>query len=219
MRIDARIDDLLNSINIICILTFFILEVLVDHILSPQADSKRRDDFIDNSFGSKFSPNASIGYFDTAEIPHGLYKTACNLFENSFFTYSLVKSLTVRKTIVPTFVFLSISVFAYYGFKQVPLALSVLQILFSAIILGDLIKHLILIAQLNIIHDAWINLFQLQDFKLDTDKYKALIYRYWLQYETLHARIPAGIPENVFSKLNPKLTQEWADMKTRYNIK
>ena len=114
---------------------------------------------------------------------------------------------------------LSIIVFAYYGFKQVPLALSVLQILFSAIILGDLIKHLILIAQLNIIHDAWINLFQLQDFKLDTDKYKALIYRYWLQYETLHARIPAGIPENVFRKLNPKLTQEWADMKTRYNIK
>jgi hypothetical protein len=113
---------------------------------------------------------------------------------------------------------LSIAVFAYYGFKQVPFGLSLLQALFSATLLGELVRHFILMVRLHTIHDAWITLFQNQDFKSNTDKYKTLIYRYWLQYETLHSRIQAGIPDKVFNKFNSKLTQEWANIKTRYNI-
>jgi hypothetical protein len=218
LEIDLSIDDLLNTMNIICISLFFVLEIVVEYILVPQADSKRRDDFIDNAFGSTFSTNASIGYFDTDEIQPGLYKAATNLFENSFFTYSLVKAITVRKTVLPALVLLSIAVFAYYGFKQVPFGLSLLQALFSATLLGELVKHFILMVRLHDIHDSWITLFQYQDFKSDTDKYKTLIYRYWLQYETLHSRIQANIPDKVFNKLNSKLTQEWNSIKTRYKI-
>ena len=218
LEIDLTMEDLLNTMNIICIALFFVLEIIVEYILVPQADNKRRDDFIDNSFGSAFSTTASEGYFDTDEMQPGLYKAATNLFENCFFSYSLVKANTVRKTIVPTLVLLSIMVFAYYGFKQVPFALSLLQALFSATLLGELVKHFILMIRLHAIHDTWITLFQNQDFKLNTDKYKTLIYRYWLQYETLHSRIQAGIPDSIFKKLNPKLTQEWNSIKIRYNI-
>ena len=159
-----------------------------------------------------------MGYYDSDEIQNGLYKVATNLFENSYFTYSLVKAITLRKTVLPSLVLLSIAVFAYYGFKQVPLGLSLLQILFSATLLGDLVKHFILMVRLHTIHDSWITLFQNQDIKSNTDNYKTLIYRYWLQYETLHSRIQAGIPDKVFKKLNAGLTQEWNNMKIRYNI-
>lgn len=217
-NLNLNIGDILSTINIIAICTFFILEVIVEQILIPQADNIRRDDFIDNSFGSTFSQTASVGYYDTDEINQGIYKAACNLFENCFFSYSLIKAITVKKLIAPAIVLTSIIISAYYGFKEVPFALSLLQALFSATLLGSLVKHLILMARLHTIQDSWINLFQIPNFKTDMSKYSSHIYRYWLQYEVLHGRIPANIPEILFKKYNPQLTQEWIEIKKRYKI-
>lgn len=215
----ANLKELISIVNVISILLFFILEIVIDFILFPQAEQKRRDDFIDNSFGSKFSPVNSIEYYDNEEVSHGLYKTAANLFENTFFTFSLVKELTLRKIILPSIVFISVWVFAYFGFRQVPIALSVLQILFSANILGNLIKHLILLNKLNNIQDSWISVFQHDDFKSHVSKYQSHIYRNWLQYEALLSRIQAGIPDKVFNNMNKTLTQEWQKIKIKYSIK
>jgi len=211
--------NLINIFNIIGISLFFILEVISDYILIPQADNKRRDDFIDNSFGSVFSPNNSIGYFDNDELSKGLYKASVNLFENCFFTYSLVKITTTKKIISPAIMLLFMLAFAYYGFKKdFPFALSVLQALFSANILGQLIKHLILLNRLTTIQDSWIALFQHIDIKTNTHKYQTSVYRLWLQYEALHSKINAGIPEKIYNKHNPPLTEEWKKMKSKYNI-
>ncbi len=209
----------IDILNMIGISIFFALELIRDYILIPLTDKKRRDDFIDNSFGSSFSTNSSVDYFDNEEVSQGLYKAAVNLFENCFFTLSLVKEVTLRRIIVPVVMLIFMVVFSYYGFEQVPFALSVLQALFSANILGGLIKHLILQAHLENIQNSWITLFQHSDLKSDTTKYYASIYRYWLEYESLHSRINAEIPEKVYKKYNPPLTAEWVRIKARYNIR
>lgn len=110
-------------------------------------------------------------------------------------------------------------ILAYYGIKEVPFALSVLQALFSANILGQLIKHIILLNRLSVILDNWILLFQNNDIKSNTYNYQSFIYRYWLQYETLHSKINAGIPEKIFKKNNSTLTIEWENLKSKHNIK
>ena len=214
-----NISDFINVLNIIGISSFFIIEIVIEFILLPQAYSKRRDDFIDNSFGSKFSTKNSIGYYDNDEIGKGLYKASVNLFENCFFTFSLAKIVTTSRILIPSLMLIAMSIFAYYGFKEVPFALSILQALFSANILGSLIKHLILINKLSAIQDSWIGLFQQEDFKNETFKYQTNIYRFWLQYETLHSKISAGIPNSVFDKHNDLLTKEWEEIKSKYNIK
>ncbi|MFT5964044.1 MAG: hypothetical protein ACI9L6_000769 [Flavobacterium sp.] len=214
----AKITDIINILNIIGISTFFLIEIVIEYILLPQADSKRRDDFIDNSFGSKFSPKNSIGYYDNDEIGKGLYKASVNLFENCFFTFSLAKIVTISRIVLPSIMLVAMAILAYYGFKEVPFALSILQALFSANILGLLIKHLILINKLSAIQDSWISLFQNINFKSETYKYQANIYRYWLQYETLHSKINAGIPNKIFNKNNELLTNEWVELKAKYNI-
>ncbi|MCD8411253.1 hypothetical protein [Tenacibaculum finnmarkense] len=216
--VPQKVTDILNVLNIIGIGLFFTIGILVEYIFLPQADSKRRDDFIDNSFGSKFSPKNSVEYYDNDEINLGLYKASVNLFENCFFTYSLSKIVTVSKIIIPTIILIVMLIISYYGFKEVPFALSTLQTLFSANILGVLIKHIILINKLSTIQDSWIQLFQNKDYKINTFKYQASIYRYWLQYETLHSKISAGIPDSVFQKNNESLTLEWERIKSQYNI-
>ncbi|WP_461638519.1 hypothetical protein [Labilibaculum euxinus] len=218
ITIPKEVTDIMNIVNIIGIGLFFTIGVLLEHILLPQADSKRRDDFIDNSFGSKFSPKNSIEYYDNDEVGIGLYKASVNLFENCFFTYSLSKIVTISKIIVPTIMLIVMLIISYYGFKEVPFALSILQTLFSANILGLLIKHIILINKLSVIQDFWIQLFQNEDYKTNTFKYQASIYRYWLQYEALHSKISAGIPDAVFQKNNEALTTEWGKIKSQYNI-
>lgn len=216
--IDINADDIISTSNIVAIGLTFVLELLVEFILVPQADSKRRDDFIDNSFGSSFSSTPSVGYYDNDEVKKGLYRASVNLFENCFFTYSLVKSVTLRKIIMPAVIMLTVAISAFYGFKQVPFALSLLQVLFSMNLLGELVKHCILLVKLHGIQDCWITLFQHEEYKTEVNKYVTSIYRYWLQYEALHSRIQAGIPDSHFKKLNDPLTKEWSEIKKRYNI-
>lgn len=217
-KIQWSFDELINVVNILAIVVFFSFDIIIEYFLVPQAENKRRDDFLDNSFGSNFTVKSSEQYFDTVNLDSGLYKAAANLFENSYFTYSVLKSVTTRKIIVPAIAFLAIFVFAYYGFRQAPFALSVLQVLFSANLLGGLIKHLVLIAKLNTLNDEWIGLFQQQDFKINISGYAPRVYRYWLRYETLLSRIQAAVPEIVFSRFNKQLTEEWSEIMKRYKI-
>lgn len=209
---------ILYTINIVCISFLFLTETINDFILIPLADNKRRDDFIDNSFGSKFSPLSSIGYYDNDNLHIGLYKAAVNQFENCFFTNSLISLITVSKIILPLLMTIILMVLAVYGFKEVPFALTILQALLSAKILQTLVKHCILLIKLPKVLDSWIILFQNEEFKNNTIKYQASVYRHWLQYETLHSNINAGISDRVFKTHNPLLTSKWEKIRIKYNI-
>ncbi|MGN6566810.1 MAG: hypothetical protein ACTHJ0_02595 [Flavipsychrobacter sp.] len=217
-KINWQIDDTLNILNIISILFFFILDNVNNLIIIPQAELKRRDDFVDNSFKSGFATSNSIGYFDNEEINYGFYKAAINLFQNCFFTYELTKKLTFPKIIIPAIAFITLLVFSYFGFKQVPFFLSLLQILLSANIAGVLIKHLILINRLQVIYDDCLTIFQYDDFNNTTQKYNPSIMRNWLRYEALLARLPLDIPDKLFNRHNSLLSDKWNKIKEKYNI-
>lgn len=215
---EYKIIDIINIINISCIGLFFIIETLNEFILLPLADNKRRDDFIDNSFGTKFSIKNSVGYYDNDDVELGIYKAAVNQFESCFYTYSLVKLSTISKIVIPSIILFSMTIFAYYGFSEVPFALTILQAFFSANILGNLIKHLILMNRLASIQDSWVELFQKENFKNDAAKYQPSILRYILLYETLNSKINANISSKIFNRHNSKLMSDWEDLKVKYNI-
>lgn len=218
ISLEYEIITIINIFNIIGIVIFFIIDILNEYILLPLADSRRRDDFLDNSFGSKFSIKNSIDYYDNQEVSRGIYKAAVNQFENCFFTFSLVKISTVSKIIIPSIMLTLMSIIAYFGFSEVPFALTILQAFFSVNILGNLIKHLILMNKLAMIQDSWLQLFQNVNLKQELSIYKPHILRYWLQYETLHAKINANISDKIFNDNNEKLIEEWNALKIKYNI-
>lgn len=214
----SMVKETIDLINILSILAYFVLEVIADFILVPDAEQKRRDDFIDNSFGTKYLLANSVDYYDNEEVPKGLYKAAVNLFENIFFTSFLIKKLTVRKIVLPALVLSSISVFAFYGFSNVPIALTVLQVFFSTQILGTLIKHLILLSQLESVLNMTIALFKHPDLNIKMSDYGADFYRIWLRYEMLINRMHPGIPDKIFKQHNAKLMEEWKNIKLRFSI-
>jgi hypothetical protein len=210
--------DIINVANMISIGVYFVLDATVNYVLIPQAENKRKDDFIDNSFGSTFSIVSSIEYYDNEEIGAGLYKGAVNLFQNCFFSASLMKAALPQKIVLPAIVLLGVMIMAYFGFKQFDWAVALLQTLFSVSILGGLIKDLILYYQLNSIQDMWVALFQNKDTKLNIASYHAQVYRYWLRYETLISWAQPDIPDTLYKRLNDPLTAEWQNLKIKYNI-
>ena len=210
----------INFLNILAICVFFGLEIISNYILIPKVDEIKMDDLIDNSFGSSFCTINSQGYFDNDELKIGLYKAAANLFEKCFFTYSLVRSTTIKKVIIPFIMLVLIAGLAVIGFKEVPFSLTFLQALLSSSILGSLIKHLILLNRLSAIQDSWIALYQNKDLKENINKYESFVYRYWLQYEKLLSKIYPGIAKKDFNSFQDKLNDEWNNViKVRYNIK
>jgi hypothetical protein len=210
--------DLLNIINIISICFLFILDIIIEFVLIPFANNKRIDDFIDNSLGSNFSQKKSINYYDNDKIEFGLYKVAVNLFENCFFSKSLLSKSYITKIIWPI-IFIIVLIFsAYTGFKNNPFALTILQTLLSINILGNLIKYLILVIKLNCIEDNLNSLFQNKNFKTNLSQYEPSIYRYWLKYETLISKINPDISSKTFEKSNAILTKEWEDIKIKHSI-
>jgi hypothetical protein len=211
-------DDIINVLNIVCLSLFFILDTTVDFVLTPMADSTRRDDFIDNAFGSTFATHPSVGYYTNNSLSQGIYKAAVNLFENCFFTYSLTKSIIHKRIIATSLILLLVGACSWFGFRQVPFALSLLQVLFSAKLLGAVVKQCILLTRLDHILDNLISLFQQQDFRLNHIGHEARFYRLWLKYESLHSTIPAEIPDKTYQQLNPALSAEWENIKIRYNI-
>lgn len=69
--IDINADDIISTSNIVAIGLTFVLELLVEFILVPQADSKRRDDFIDNSLAHLFHLLHLLAIMTTMKLKKG----------------------------------------------------------------------------------------------------------------------------------------------------
>jgi hypothetical protein len=214
----TKYDDFLNIINIVLICFLFSLDILIELILIPIANNKRIDDFLDNSLGTNFSQKNSINYYDNDKIEFGLYKVTVNLFENCFFTKSLLSKSYLNKIILPIIFIIVLIISTYTGFKNNPFALTILQTLLSINILGNLIKYIILVIKLNSIEDNLNSLFQNKNFKTNLSQYEPSIYRYWIKYETLISKINPDISSKTFEKSNELLTSEWEAFKKKHNI-
>jgi hypothetical protein len=207
-----------NIINVVSLVMYFVIEITVDNHLFPLAEDIRRSDFIDNSWNTAFSIENSQAYYDNDEVAPGLYKTAVNLFENAFFSSRVSKAMIMKKVVINTFFGLLVIVLGYYGFSRVPIAVPLLQVVFSTVVLGDFAKHITYVNRMESILERWQLLFHEKSFKSDPDEHRAEVYRNWLYYECTLARAQISLDSNVFNRLNQKLTHEWVNLKDKYKI-
>lgn len=207
-----------NIINIVSLISYFGLDFIIDYHLYPLAEDSRKADFIDNSWGTKNSLQNSVDYYDNDELQYGIYKMAVNLFENVYFSLNVSKAMRWNKYGTNAVLTLLILVIACYGFNNVPIAVPLLQVVFSSVILGGLLKHIVFINRMKQVIYKWQSLFQIDDFKIDPDKYRAQVYSIWLYYESTLARTQISLSEAKFNAMNQRLTHQWEQIKIKYNI-
>ena len=66
---------------------------IVGNYLFHLAETKRREDFFDNSLNTQLAENNSEKYFSNESLNQGIIKMGVNSFENSFFSKSVSKKM------------------------------------------------------------------------------------------------------------------------------
>ena len=204
--------EVIQITNIFLLVFGFVINAIKDYYLFPLAETIRRRDLMDNSFGSKYSIENSDEYYTNDEINEGISKLGVNLFQNVYFTTTISKKMRL-KYIVKSGLFLVVFIWiAIYGLKNSVIALSVLQLMFSAFVFGDLIKLLFFVQRNQRILE------NMQSFFSGNNQTEAEIMKNFTEYETNLAWGMILLDEKIFNKYNDKTEEQWQKIKQKYGI-
>jgi hypothetical protein len=78
--------------------TFFLLFELIGRILFSEAERIKREDLVDNSFGTKFSDEKSQNYYNNDKVEYGILKFALNTYESAFHTQQVLKGMLLKSS-------------------------------------------------------------------------------------------------------------------------
>lgn len=207
--------DTINIINCFFIIVFALLSILIN-ITFYEASTKKRHDFIDNSFKTSYSEDNSHGYFSNDDIENGIYKMAVNGFENSFFSYNIAKKMLTPlwlKNIFIGFLFISLAI---TGYNKV--FVMILQLTLPILLINQAIILTIFVTRINRINENFRRLFQ--DLKLDTnrDHKKPEILLNVIEYEATLSWGCILLDSKIYESLNPELSIKWEKIKNNYKI-
>lgn len=205
----------LNIFNYISIIGYGLLYIIVEIIMQPIVASERRKGFIDNSLGTKLLHMPVTNYYDNDSIKEGPYKLLVNCYENCYFTYNIAKEMLLRVVLKNILLFIALLIFAYFGISNNIIAIPILQLFLSSLFLIELMYHINFYFKLKSLCEQFGNIFS--DKKNAAETLKFAVYM-TLEYETSLAYNKAPNNDAVYKKLNKKLTQEWEEIKKRYDI-
>lgn len=216
-------------------LTIFFKESIITNILSivflvaltvssfaqtyfqNKGEYKRRLDFIDNSFGTKFTIDQSRGYFSNSNIKIGLRKALANVFENLFFSLNISNEMK-KKSLIKMLIGGSIIFgFSMYGFAKSSLALPILQLFISKYFIEEFILLNNYTRTLEDIEKDIINILESYD-ALDYIKLEANVIKVLVSYECNISFSKILLDSKIFNKYNESLSEEWIGVKNKYNL-
>lgn len=210
--------------NILSILSIIILSVLkyITAYYQEKGESNRRNDFIDNSFGTKLSLDSSIGYYDNDEINNGLYKALVNLFENSYFSLQVTNVMKNKIIIKNVILLIILSISCIYGLSNSSLGLPLLQLFLSKYFIEDLIVLFNYNSKVETIFDNVKSIFDEGLFDkpdISSNIINGKVIKILIDYETNISNSKLLLDSKIFNQLNDELTSKWSAIKNKYSIK
>ena len=205
----------MDFLNFIFIIAYYVLTVVTETFLYPETAGKRRRGFLDNSLGTKYLPKPTTGYYSNDNVKLGAQKIIVNGFENCFFSYNIAKAMLPEIIIKNSLFILGFLSVAYFGFNDRLVALPMLQILFSSLFITELIHHVNFVVKLKILLDKFTGVV---DSETDEQRTLADAILLILDYETTLAYNKAPFSDSVYENMKEKLTEDWEELKKRYEI-
>lgn len=209
------IQKIIHFINYISIIGYGFLYIIVEIIMQPMVASERRKGFIDNSLGTKLLPKPVINYYDNDSIDVGVYKMMVNCYENCFFTYNIAKKMLLRIILKNLVLCVILLTFAYIGIKNNIVAMPLLQVFLSSLFLLELAYHITFFFKLKALCEKFNDIFSNKGNR--TRILHNAIYM-TLEYETTLAYNKSPNSDAVYNKIKDQLTEDWKNIKNRYEI-
>lgn len=185
-----------------------------------EAESIRRMDFIDNSFGTKYIEDSSENYYDNSEIDHGLYKMIVNVFENALFSTKISERMHNKSKTKNWIAIVIMISFALFGFSKNIYISPCVQLLLSGYFILEYFDIKEYKERTNQIYLDIKKLFDkgLKNEITSIDANIAEIVRIYVLYESNIADKKLLLDSKIYNELNPELTLKWETIKQKYNI-
>lgn len=210
-----KVNGIIDYLGVISIVFLATLEG-VSQDFKLRAEKVRRKDFLDNSFGTRLVHDSSDEYYDNDEIDYGMKKIVANLFENSFFSFNVSKSM-FKKCLPMNLTFLvGIILLSVYGFSRNQFAIPILQLFLSRYFLFDIVNTYRFRNEVEKAFDdlKYISNHFCNNIKLSDDEVKFI--KILIDYEVLIAETNIRLDSKIFNQMNQKLTAEWNTLKKKY---
>jgi hypothetical protein len=201
--------------NCIFILSFAICEFIVDYI-HFNAETYRRNDLIDNAFGTVLAEDRTENYYTNNKLPEGLYKLGVNNFESCFFSYRIANKSLLCSWIKTGIISLIFILCAISGFDEV--AIFIIQLAIPLILVQQSIKSTLYVTRLKDVFSKYRTLFNNLKKNNKHKNFEAELIREILEYEATISWGNTLLDEKTYNQMNDMLSSEWNKLKQEYSI-
>lgn len=202
-----QLKDLAKVISYVSMVGYLVIK-LVAKILFHNVEKLKRNDLIDNSFGTSYSDDNTSGYYNNNEAENGIRKLALNTYESSFHTVNTLKLMLYKNLIVLVIISIPflLSIFSKDGSDLVRL---LFEISIPLALTLDFVILLVYYLNVSDINERFkIEFTNLANDKLtDSDVPKLIIPV--MEYFSIKAWANTNLDSNVFNKNNEKISKKW----------
>lgn len=208
--------DMAKTLSYVFMVAYLTINI-ISKILFHSAEKKKRNDLIDNSFGTKYSDENSSGYYNNDDVEVGIKKLALNSYESSFHTENTLKFMLYKSLI-------------YLILISIPFLLSIFSRNGGDIvrIIFEISIPLTLLHEFIIMLNYYLNVAEINErFKVEftnisqknlteTDFPKLLIPV--MEYYSIKAWANTSLDSKIFIKNNEKVSKKWEERKAKLNL-
>ncbi|MFW6272677.1 MAG: hypothetical protein ACOC2U_02720 [bacterium] len=202
-----HLKDLAKVISYISMVGYLTIK-LVAKILFHNVEKLKRNDLIDNAFGTNYSDDNTTGYYNNDETENGIKKLALNSYESAFHTENTLKLMLYKNLVI--LVILSIpfflSIFSKGGSDIVRL---LFEISIPLTLVSDFVILFVYYLNVSGINERFkIEFTNLEGDKLkDSDVPKLMIPV--IEYYSIKAWANTNLDSKIFNKCNERISKNW----------
>lgn len=185
---------------------------LLTKILFHNVEKRKRNDLIDNSFGTTYSDENTNGYYNNEETANGIKKLALNSYESSFHTENTLKYMLYKNLIVLVLMCIPfiLSVFTKGGSDIVRL---LFEISIPLTLISQFIMMLIFYLNVSEINERFkIELTNIGAEKLNEKDIPKLIIPV-MEYYSIKSWANTNLDSEIFKKYNDTISEKWEQRK------
>ena len=188
---------------------------LLARILFQSVEKQKRNDLIDNSFGTSYCEEVTVGYYNNEEINTGLKKLAINSYESSFHTENTLKRMIYKNSII--LILLSIpfflSIFSTGGEDIVRL---LFEISIPLIMISHFMILIIYYFNVSVINERFkIELINIGRREINDNDIPKLLVPIFEYYNT-KSWANTNLDSKIFLKYNEAISENWNRRKATF---
>lgn len=208
------LNNMLQWIQVVAVLTLFVLDVFIRLHLAPRAHDARSQDFLAKVYGAPLISQQTSGYYNHAQTDP-ISRLAAQLFENSLFTKEIIGKMLKRETVM-TAIYMVIW-FAVFSNRDVPLSWIALcaQIFFGEQILVRWLRMCWLWRRCE---EVYAQMRTLYVNNPAPEKFSVTALDAYTKYESSKAMASITLSSKIFEKINSAISSEWEKHRVDFGI-